>query len=478
MTEAIWPVLLSGGSGTRLWPMSRRDRPKQFLSLVTDKSLFQDTLARAEIVCSGQLPIVVCSEAHRFLVAEQLREQGLTGAEIVLEPAARNTAPAIALAALVALARGQDPLLLVLPSDHAIEDQAAFKAAVEQAASYASKGRLVAFGVVPLRPETGYGYIRGGAPLDASGARPIAEFVEKPDQERARAYVDSGDYFWNSGMFLFRASRYVEELEEYAPEIAAVCRQALNSASRDLDFLRIAPEAFESCPSDSVDYAVMERTKDAVVVPLDAGWSDVGTWSAIWGLAKVEGDGNLLRGEAYAVDVRNSLIHSSGRVVAAVGVEDLVIVETSDAVLVAHRDRVQAVREAVVCLTEAGRQEAHCHRQVYRPWGNYDSVDAGQRFQVKRITVNPGACLSLQMHYHRAEHWVVVSGTAKVTCGDQVVLLTENQSTYIPPGTRHRLENPGKIPLELIEVQSGSYLGEDDIIRYDDNYGRAGNEVG
>lgn len=453
--------------------MSRRDRPKQFLPLVTDQTLFQDTLARAAAVCAGQPPIVVCSDAHRFLVAEQLRELGLANVQIVLEPAARNTAPAIALAALAALSKGEDPLLLVLPSDHAITDQAAFRSAVEHAATYGSQGHLVAFGVVPLRPETGYGYIRGGTKIDDEGARPIAEFVEKPDQVRAQAYLDSGKYFWNSGMFLFRASRYLEELEEFAAEMAARCRRGFDSASRDLDFLRIAPEAFENCPSDSVDYAVMERTKDAVVVPLSAGWSDVGTWSAIWGLAENEGDGTLLRGEAYAVDTRDCLIHSSGRVIAAVGVENLVIVETNDAVLVAHRERVQDVPDAVACLTEAGRQEAHCHRQVYRPWGNYDLVDSGHRFQVKRITVNPGACLSLQMHYHRAEHWVVVSGTARVTCGDRIVLLTENQSTYIPPGTRHRLENPGKIPLELIEVQSGSYLGEDDIIRYDDNYGRA-----
>ena len=474
MTESIVPVLLSGGSGTRLWPMSRRDHPKQFLPLVTGQSLFLDTLQRAWLVCAEFEPIVVCSEAHRFLAAEQLREHGLGRARIVLEPVGRNTAPAIALAALAAGADGGDPLLLVLPSDHAVDDLAAFRAAVQHAAEHAAAGKLVTFGVVPTRPETGYGYIRGDQTLDSSGARPVAEFVEKPDVETALRYVESGAYFWNSGMFMFRASCYLAELERLAPEIASACRAAFEAAHSDLDFLRVGAEAFAACPSESVDYAVMERTREAVVVPLDAGWSDVGTWSAIWSLGKAEVGGNLVRGEAYTVDVSNSLIFSSGRVVAAVGVEDLVIVETSDAVLVAHRDRVQDVRQAVDCLTEAGRNEAHSHRQVYRPWGNYDSIDGGQRFQVKRITVNPGGCLSLQMHFHRAEHWVVVRGTAKVTRGDEELLLTENQSTYIPPGTRHRLENPGKIPLELIEVQSGSYLGEDDIVRYDDRYGRVG----
>jgi mannose-1-phosphate guanylyltransferase/mannose-6-phosphate isomerase len=458
--------------------MSRRDHPKQFLPLVSEQSLFVDTLQRARQACNGAAPIVVCSEAHRFLVAEQLRELSMDRARIILEPVGRNTAPAIGLAALAALAEGDDPLLLILPSDHAVDDLQSFRASVQHAASHAAAGKLVTFGVVPTRAETGYGYIRGDGTLDALGARTVAEFVEKPDPAAAQRYVDSGAYFWNSGMFLFRASCYLAELQRFAPDMAEGCRTAFEAANQDMDFLRVGAEAFASCPSESVDYAVMERTQDAVVVPLNVGWSDVGTWSAIWGLGKVEGDGNLLRGEAYVVDVRNSLVHSSGRVVAAVGVDDLIIVETSDAVLVAHRDRVQDVRAAVDCLTAAGRQEAYSHRQVYRPWGNYDSVDSGQRFQVKRITVNPGACLSLQMHFHRAEHWVVVQGTARVTRGDDVVLLTENQSTYIPPGTRHRLENPGKIPLELIEVQSGSYLGEDDIVRYDDSYGRAGEGCG
>ncbi|KAF1690359.1 mannose-1-phosphate guanylyltransferase/mannose-6-phosphate isomerase [Pseudoxanthomonas taiwanensis] len=462
------PVLLSGGSGTRLWPLSREAYPKQFLPLVGNESMLQETWRRvAEL--AGAAPLVVANEEHRFMVAEQLRQAGARPAAILLEPVGRNTAPAIAVAALQATADGGDPLLLVLPSDHAVRDREGFHRAVRTASAAAGQGRLVTFGIVPTGPETGYGYIKA-APGD--GVRPVERFVEKPDAETARAYVASGEYFWNSGMFLFRASRYLEELERFRPDILAACRRAFAGASRDADFVRLEREAFAASPSDSIDYAVMEKTGAASVLPVDVGWSDVGSWSALWEVAEHDAEGNAHHGDVVALGCRNTYAWTDRRLVALIGLEDVVVVDTDDALLVAHRDRVQEVKDVVAGLKRDGRGEAVLHRKVYRPWGAYDSIDTGERFQVKRITVKPGASLSLQMHHHRAEHWVVVRGTARVTRGDEVLLLTENQSTYIPLGVKHRLENPGKVPLELIEVQSGSYLGEDDIVRFEDVYGR------
>ncbi|MFO7338281.1 MAG: mannose-1-phosphate guanylyltransferase/mannose-6-phosphate isomerase [Lysobacteraceae bacterium] len=462
------PVLLSGGSGTRLWPLSREAYPKQFLPLVGNESMLQETWRRvAEL--AGAAPLVVANEEHRFMVAEQLRQAGARPAAILLEPVGRNTAPAIAVAALQATADGGDPLLLVLPSDHAVRDREGFHRAVRAASAAAGQGRLVTFGIVPTGPETGYGYIKA-APGD--GVRPVERFVEKPDAETARAYVASGEYFWNSGMFLFRASRYLEELERFRPDILAACRRAFAGASRDADFVRLEREAFAASPSDSIDYAVMEKTGAASVLPVDVGWNDVGSWSALWEVAEHDAEGNAHHGDVVALGCRNTYAWTDRRLVALIGLEDVVVVDTDDALLVAHRDRVQEVKDVVAGLKRDGRGEAVLHRKVYRPWGAYDSIDTGERFQVKRITVKPGASLSLQMHHHRAEHWVVVRGTARVTRGDEVLLLTENQSTYIPLGVKHRLENPGKVPLELIEVQSGSYLGEDDIVRFEDVYGR------
>jgi mannose-1-phosphate guanylyltransferase/mannose-6-phosphate isomerase len=462
------PVLLSGGSGTRLWPLSREAYPKQFLPLVGNESMLQETWRRvAEL--AGAAPLVVANEEHRFMVAEQLRQAGARPAAILLEPVGRNTAPAIAVAALQATADGGDPLLLVLPSDHAVRDREGFHRAVRTASAAAGQGRLVTFGIVPTGPETGYGYIKA-APGD--GVRPVERFVEKPDAETARAYVASGEYFWNSGMFLFRASRYLEELERFRPDILAACRRAFAGASRDADFVRLEREAFAASPSDSIDYAVMEKTGAASVLPVDVGWNDVGSWSALWEVAEHDAEGNAHHGDVVALGCRNTYAWTDRRLVALIGLEDVVVVDTDDALLVAHRDRVQEVKDVVAGLKRDGRGEAVLHRKVYRPWGAYDSIDTGERFQVKRITVKPGASLSLQMHHHRAEHWVVVRGTARVTRGDEVLLLTENQSTYIPLGVKHRLENPGKVPLELIEVQSGSYLGEDDIVRFEDVYGR------
>jgi mannose-1-phosphate guanylyltransferase/mannose-6-phosphate isomerase len=464
----LQPVLLSGGSGTRLWPLSREGYPKQFLPLVGQESLLQDTWRRVASLAE-LAPLAVANEEHRFMVAEQLRQVDAAPAAIVLEPAGRNTAPAIALAALQAMAAGEDPLLLVLPSDHAIVDAAAFREAVGAAREAAEQGRLVTFGIVPTGPETGYGYIKA-AP--GQGVRAVERFVEKPDLATAQGYVASGEYFWNSGMFLFRASRYLEELGRWAPAILQACTRAFAGAERDADFLRLDRAAFLDCPSDSIDYAVMEKTGDAAVLTVDVGWNDVGSWSALWDVAEHDADGNAWHGDVISVQCRDSYAWSGQRLVAMIGLEEVVVVDTDDAVLVARKDQVQQVKDVVARLKQQGRGEAVLHRKVYRPWGAYDSIDMGERFQVKRITVNPGAALSLQMHHHRAEHWIVVSGTAKVTRGEEVLLLSENQSTYIPLGTRHRLENPGKVPLELIEVQSGSYLGEDDIVRFEDVYGR------
>ena len=454
--------------------------------------MLQATVARTAGLPAVGAPVVVCNEAHRFMVAEQLRQAGVEGARIVLEPVGRNTAPAIALAAHAALAAagaadaadaasdGPGPLLLILPADHVVRDVAAFQAAVRAALPAAEAGRLVTFGVVPEGPETGYGYIRRAAePLaglpgapPGSAVYPIDRFVEKPDLATALRFVASGEYYWNSGMFLFGARRYLRELEAQAPDIAAAAAAAFAAAQSDLDFVRIDAETFGACRSDSIDYAVMEKTRDAVVVPLAAGWSDVGSWSSLHAAVGSDADGNVLRGDVIAEDTRDSFVFSESRLVATVGLDAHVVVETKDAVLVAPRDRVQDVKALVARIKAAGRSEHSLHREVFRPWGSYDSVENGERYQVKRLSVNPGASMSLQLHHHRAEHWIVVSGTARITRNDEVFLLEENQSTYIPVGAKHRIENPGKIPLHIIEVQSGSYLGEDDIVRFEDRYGR------
>ena len=463
----ILPVILSGGSGTRLWPLSREAYPKQFLQLAGEHSMLQATWLRVADVAT-QAPIVVANEAHRFVAAEQLQQVGTTPSAILLEPIGRNTAPAIAAAALEACREGADPLLLVLPSDHLIRDVAHFHRAILEAADIAEQGKLVTFGIQPTAPETGYGYIKA---VSGEGARAIERFVEKPDLATAQDYVASGEYYWNSGMFLFRASRYLQELERLQPQILAACRTSWEKARRESDFIRLDADAFKASPSDSIDYAVMEKTVDAAVVPLDAGWSDVGSWTALRDVSEQDANGNAHRGDVIAIDCHDTFAYGE-RLIAMVGLDDVIVVETDDAVLVGKSDRMQEVKDVVARLKADGRSEATWHRKVYRPWGAYDSIDNGERFQVKRITVKPGGTLSLQMHHHRAEHWIVVSGTAEVTRGDEVLLLAENQSTYIPLGVTHRLRNPGKLPLELIEVQSGSYLGEDDIVRFEDTYGR------
>ncbi|KGO99784.1 mannose-1-phosphate guanylyltransferase/mannose-6-phosphate isomerase [Novilysobacter defluvii] len=469
----LHPVVLSGGSGTRLWPMSRQDRPKQFLALVGDRSLYQETVLRAVGLPGMQAPITVCSEAHRFTVGEQLQAIGVASGGIVLEPVARNTAPAIALAALHAQARDPDAVLLVMPADHLIEDEAAFREAVLKAVELAGDDWLVAFGINPDYAETGYGYIRRGEALGSAGFR-IERFVEKPDLETAERYLADGGYSWNSGMFLFRASRYLEELGAHAPEIVEAAGQAYAASGADLDFIRVDGEAFAASPSDSIDYAVMEKTDRAAVVPVSCGWSDIGSWSSLWSVAERDEAGNKTEGDVIAIDTQGSLIRAAERrLVATVGVEDLVIIDTADATLVARKDRVQEVKAVVDRLKAEGRTEHLSHRKVFRPWGSYDSIGVGPRFQVKRIVVKPGAALSLQKHQHRAEHWVVVSGVAEVTCDERVFELKENESTFIPQGSVHRLRNRGTEPVELIEVQSGGYLGEDDIVRLEDVYGRS-----
>ncbi|MBV2210090.1 MAG: mannose-1-phosphate guanylyltransferase/mannose-6-phosphate isomerase [Thermomonas sp.] len=464
----LQPVLLSGGSGTRLWPLSREAYPKQFLPLAGKDTMLQATWQRVAAI-AGAAPIVVAGEEHRFLVAEQLRQIGAPTPAIVLEPVGRNTAPAIAAAALQALAGGEDPLLLVLPSDHVVRNAQAFCAAVQQAMPAAEAGALVTFGTVPDAPETGFGYIQA-AP--GEGVQKVLRFVEKPDAATAQGYLDAGGYYWNSGMFLLRASRYLEELERFHPDMVAAVRKAFESAARDGDFIRLDKTDFAACPSDSIDYAVMEKTAAAMVLPVDIGWNDVGSWSALWEVSEQDGDGNAHRGDVIAIDTRNSYAYAQ-RLVALVGVDDLVVVETDDAVLVARKDKVQQVKDVVARLKAEQRSQAVLHREVHRPWGSYDSIDMADGFQVKRIKVKPGARLSLQSHRQRAEHWVVVRGTARVTRDNDVFELFANQSTYIPIGAKHRLENPGKEMLELIEVQSGDYLGEDDIVRYEDVYGRS-----
>ncbi len=469
----IYPVILSGGAGTRLWPLSRAALPKQLLPLVTDKTMLQDTALRLAGRAGMMAPLVVCGNEHRFLVAEQMREIGVNPLGILLEPVGRNTAPAVAAAAHFLKTVDPQAVMLVLPADHVIKDVDAFYAAIQRAATQVEGGALATFGIVPTAPETGYGYIQSGEPLAAEGCFKVAKFVEKPDRDTAQGFVDAGNYFWNSGMFLFRADAYLKELAQFQPEMATSSEEAVTKGYRDLDFCRLDEAAFTACPADSIDYAVMEHTRHAVVVPAAIGWNDVGSWSALAEVQQADGNGNVTRGDVYTDNASNCLVRAEGRIVAAVGVQDLVIVETADAVLVAHKDQVQRVKQVVDHLKANGRTEHVHHTRVYRPWGCYEGIDMGERFQVKRITVNPGGKLSLQMHHHRAEHWVVVSGTARVTCGDKVTLLTENESTYIPIGMSHRLENPGKLPLHLIEVQSGSYLGEDDIVRFEDVYQRA-----
>lgn len=469
------PVVLSGGSGSRLWPLSRAHYPKQFIPLASEQTMLQETLGRLQGLHSEALsPLVICNEQHRFMVAEQLREMDLVAQNILLEPVGRNTAPAVALAALAAT---PDDILLVLPADHVINDIGAFHSAIELACREAEKGALVTFGVVPTSAQTGYGYIQAasGGKLGEDGlaAQRIQQFVEKPDLATAQAYVDSGDYYWNSGMFAFKAGRYLEELARYQPAMLNACRAAFDGASVDLDFTRLDKAAFSACPDDSIDYAVMEKTDSAVVIPLDAGWSDIGSWSALWDISEKDAQGNTCKGDVLAVDTHDSYLHTNGRLLATVGIKNLVVVETDDAVLVADKSRVQDVKAVVNQLQAQGRSERESHRKVYRPWGMYDSIAANGRYQTKRIVVNPGARLSLQKHYHRAEHWVVVQGTGLVTRGDEEVILSVNESIYIPIGMKHRLENPGVIPLEIIEVQTGDYLGEDDIVRFDDQYGRA-----
>jgi mannose-1-phosphate guanylyltransferase / mannose-6-phosphate isomerase len=466
------PVILSGGAGTRLWPLSREMYPKQLLALTGKLTMLQDTATRLGAIAGATAPIIVCNEAHRFTVAEQIRALGMQAAGILLEPAGRNTAPAVALAALKALAMNSEAILVVAPADHVIRDARGFAQAAEVAAKFASQGKLVTFGIIANAPETGYGYIRRG---DGTGpAYPVAQFVEKPPLDVALQFVASGDYYWNSGMFVFKASRYLQELAAFAPDILAASKAAYAAAETDLDFVRIDKAEFIKCRSESIDYAVMEKTQDALVLPLDVGWSDVGSWSSLFDALPPDEDGNVLQGDVMLHDTHDCYVHSTSRLVAAVGMDDHIIVETKDAVLVAPKDRVQDVKELVGMIKKSGRSESAWHREVFRPWGSYDSIDNGERFQVKRLSVKPGGVLSLQMHHHRAEHWIVVQGTARITRNDETFLLSENESTFIPIGATHRIENPGKVPLHIIEVQSGSYLGEDDIVRYEDNYGRKG----
>ncbi len=470
----IHPVILSGGSGTRLWPMSRTLYPKQLLSLLGQDSLLQQTVRRVADRQGFAAPLLVANEEHRFIIAEQLREIAAVPRALLLEPVGRNTAPAACIAALALTEAEPDPLMLVMPSDHTIGDLAAFADAVEGAATAARAGALVSFGITPQRAETGYGYIRRGSELDgAKGVFAVAEFVEKPGPEQAQAYVASGEHSWNSGMFLFPARVYLDELERLRPDMVAACRNALATAQRDSDFVRLGREAFAGCDSNSIDYAVMEHTRRAAVVPVSMGWSDVGSWDALWEMGDKDQHGNSIEGNVVAEDARNCYLRSEAGLVAAIGIEDLVVVSTADAVMVAPRNRTQDVKKLVARLVKDRRDEADALPTVHRPWGTFTSLHNGHRVQVKHIMVKPGGKLSLQMHHHRAEHWVVVQGTARIRRGDQEMMLSEDQSTYIPIGTSHRLENPGKIPLHLIEVQSGSYLGEDDIVRLEDSYGRS-----
>jgi mannose-1-phosphate guanylyltransferase/mannose-6-phosphate isomerase len=471
MTQVI-PVILSGGAGTRLWPLSREMYPKQLLALTGKQTMLQETAVRLAGLAGATPPIVVCNEAHRFTVAEQIRALGMQASAILLEPSGRNTAPAVALAALKAIDSDPDATLVVAPADHVIRDVRQFQQAAEVAVALAQHDKLITFGIVAHAPETGYGYIRRGE--GAGPAYPVAQFIEKPPLDVAQQFVATGEYYWNSGMFVFKASRYLAELGSFVPDILAACEAAFQAAKIDLDFVRIDKAEFNKCRSESIDYAVMEKTKDALVLPLDVGWSDVGSWSSLFDVLPADEEGNVLQGDVLIHDTHDCYVHSTSRLVAAVGMEDHIIVETKDAILVAPKDRVQDVKDLVAKIKKSGRSESALHREVFRPWGSYDSIDNGDRFQVKRLSVKPGAVLSLQMHHHRAEHWIVVQGTARITRNDETFLLAENESTFIPVGATHRIENPGKVPLHIIEVQSGSYLGEDDIVRFEDNYGRKG----
>lgn len=481
----LQPVILSGGSGTRLWPLSREFYPKQLLSFLGEQSLLQATVERLDGIASASRtsmpvagPLLVCNEEHRFLVAEQIRQLDREAAGILLEPVGRNTAPALTIAALMTRKMHGDAVMLVMPADHFIRDAAPFEIAVLEGAALAAQGDFVTFGIVPHSPETGFGYIRAGSPTTSASARAIEQFVEKPDLETARGYVSSGEFFWNSGIFMMTASAWLAAIARYRPDIAAACENAFDNGARDKDFFRVDTQAFRACPSDSIDYAVMEKTAGAghdpraVVIPLDAGWSDVGAWSSLWEVSAQDEQGNVVKGDVYAFDTKNSLMIAEDRLLAAIGLDDMIVIETADAVMVLHKSHAQKVKHVVERLKNEKRTEHMVHRRVYRPWGSYEGIDSGERFQVKRIVVSPGAALSLQMHHHRAEHWIVVKGTARVTRGQEEFLLSENQSTYIPIGVTHRLANPGTLPLELIEVQSGGYLGEDDIVRFDDVYGR------
>ena len=468
----LYPVILSGGSGSRLWPMSREHYPKPLLPLVSDKTLLQETAARLDEIPELGDAVYVCNEEHRFLVAEQVAQLGKTPSTIILEPQGRNTAPALTLAALYIVSKDPDAMMVVMPADHVMTQARQFVDAVSQAGSHAGSGALVTFGVVPGGPETGYGYIKRGEKLEKDEAFNVAEFVEKPDLQTAERYVSAGDYYWNSGIFLMRADSWLDEIEQFRPDIKNACLKAMGQGKQDSDFFRVDQGFFHDCPADSIDYAVMEKTDKAVVVPISAGWSDVGAWSALWDVCPHDDNGNVIQGDVFAEDTHNAFLVAQHRCLATVGLDDVIVVETADAVLVAHKDKAQDVKKIVDRLKQAGRNEHKVHRQVYRPWGSYEGIDSGTRFQVKRLSVKPGAQLSLQMHHHRAEHWVVVKGTARVTCGERVFNLHENESTYIPMGEKHRLENPGNIPLEVIEIQSGGYLGEDDIVRFEDVYDR------
>jgi mannose-1-phosphate guanylyltransferase / mannose-6-phosphate isomerase len=471
-TPSITPVILSGGSGSRLWPLSRKALPKQLLALAGPQTMLQETVNRARAE-GFAAPIIISNHEHRFLIAEQLRAVGVANARIILEPAGRNTAPAAAIAALKAMEDNSDELILLMPSDHVIADNKAFASAIAIAAVAARRGALVTFGIRPSAPESGYGYINSGKPLDGvPGAFTVERFVEKPDRATAEKYLSAGDYYWNSGLFMFGAKAFLAEMERLEPRMLAACRDALLHAHHDMDFTRLGEAAFMACPAQSIDYAIMEHTAHAAVVPVDMGWNDVGSWNSLWDIAERTNDGNVILGDVVTEKARNSYIRSEGPLVAAVGIEDLVVVATKDAVLISHKDKSQDVKKIVEQLEEQQRAQHVFHSMVHRPWGSYETIDAGDRFQVKRIIVKPGARLSLQMHHHRAEHWIVVSGAALVTCGEKRFLLQENESTFIPLGSKHRLENPGKVPLHLIEVQSGSYLGEDDIVRFEDTYGR------
>ncbi|EHY7589253.1 TPA: mannose-1-phosphate guanylyltransferase/mannose-6-phosphate isomerase, partial [Escherichia coli] len=464
------PIIMAGGSGTRLWPLSRSLYPKQFLSLINENSLLQETLKRLDgLNCLP--PVIVSNNEHRFIVAEQLRQFGVDDFQIILEPVGRNTAPAVALAALKSLELHGDHHMLVLAADHAIQDIEAFHAAVLAAEQESVDNKLVTFGIVPTKPETGYGYIKKGEQVKNSVFK-VNSFVEKPDLETAKNYLEQKCYLWNSGMFMFKASVYLDELKKFRPDILAACKESLSSASTDLDFIRLNSDVFAECPDESIDYAVMEKTQDCVVIPLDADWSDIGSWTSLWEISEKDEHENVSHGDVINYNSRNNYIYSEGSLISTVGVNNLIIVQTKDALLVAQQDNVQDIKKIVEILKKQKRSEHISHREVYRPWGRYDSVERGDRYQVKRITVKPGECLSTQMHHHRAEHWVVVAGTAKVTCGERTFFVTENESTFIPIGTVHTLENPGKIPLEVIEIQSGVYLGDDDIVRLSDKYGR------